>query len=95
MRKDIFIVGARLLGLWQLIGALSPLSYLVGTEFGFVHPQITTQEYNAVALVVHLLTGLYLLFRPHQLFGVLDRLEPSVGPSESSGDAPGAGQPPA
>ena len=76
MRKDIFIVGAKLFGIWQLLGALSPLAYMIGFWIGYIHPQAYTQEYNVLTFIVHLVTGLILLFRTDRIFRLLDRLEP-------------------
>ena len=76
MRKDIFIVGARLLGIWQLLGALNSLAYMVSYWSGPTRPPSYTQEYNVLTFIIHLITGLYLLFRTHRLYDVLVRLVP-------------------
>jgi hypothetical protein len=76
MRKDIFIVGARLLGIWQLLGAIRSFAYMVGGWVGYIRQQSSTQEYNNLVFIVDLVTGLYLLFRTHSLFHLLDRLKP-------------------
>lgn len=75
MRKDIFIVGTRLLGIWQLLGALTPFAYIIGYWFGYIRPQPYTLEYNVLTLIVHLITGLYLLFRTQNLYDLLNRLK--------------------
>ncbi len=74
MRKDIFIVGAILLGLWLFIGAIGPLLYLLAMLFGSFHPQTEAQDYTLLNGVVHLLIGLYLMFRPDDVFNLLERM---------------------
>ena len=76
MRKDIFIVGARLLGIWRLLGALGSLAWIIAGWFGYVRAQSYSQEYYSVRFIVELATGLYLLFRTHHLFHLLERLKP-------------------
>jgi hypothetical protein len=76
MRKDIFIVGARLLGIWQLLGAIRSFAYIASAWLGYIRPQSYTQEYNVLLFIVELVTGLYLIFRTHNLFHLVDRLKP-------------------
>lgn len=86
MRKDIFIVGARLLGIWQLLGALNSLAYIIADWLGKLHVPSSSEEYNTVHLIVQLGTGLYLIFRPYSLFNLLDRLkgeEPTPDPADA------------
>ena len=84
MRKDIFIVGARLLGIWQMLGAVRSLAYMISAWVGYTRPQSSTQEYYSLLFVVELVTGLYLLFRTHNLFHLLDRLKPEEDTVEQS-----------
>ncbi len=74
MRKDIFIVGARLLGIWYVIGAVGPCMYFLTGWFENYWPPSYNQEYNLVIGSVHLFTGLYLLFWTHNLFNFLERM---------------------
>ena len=76
MRKDIFIVGARLLGIWELIGAVSSFGWIITGWLGYVRPQSYSQEYYSVRFIIELAVGLYLLFRTHHLFHLMERLEP-------------------
>ena len=85
MRKDIFIVGARLLGIWQLLGAIRSFAYIASAWLGYIRPQSTTQEYNALLFIVELVTGLYLLLRTHNLFRLVDRLKEEEKTVEQDG----------
>ncbi len=82
MRKDIFIVGARLLGLWLLVGSINPLCYVIVTVFVRYQSQPYAQEYNIVNGIAHLLSGLYLVFRTNTLFHYLDRLADETSEEE-------------
>ena len=75
MRKDVFLVGARLLGIWQLLGGLGSLVWIIIVGLGYLHPQSYSQEYNSVNFIIHLATGLYLVFKTEHLFQLLDRLK--------------------
>jgi hypothetical protein len=74
MRKDIFIVGARLLGIWQLLGAVVSLVWIIAAWLGYLRAS-SSQEYNSVHFIVQLATGSYLIFRTHQLFHLMERLK--------------------
>ena len=76
MRKDLFVVGARLLGIWELVGAVSSLANIIAAWFGYLRPQSYSQEYSSLHFLVQLGIGLYLLFRTHRLFHLLERLKP-------------------
>jgi len=87
MRKDIFLVGTRLLGLWQLCGAMVSLVYLIGDYSGYVHPQASSHEYNLLRLGVELIIGLFLISRPQHIFNFAKQLsiiEDEDASSESS-----------
>ena len=74
MRKDIFIVGARLLGLSILTGALNPLAYVVSTWFIKYQTTPNALEYNFVNGLIHIIVGLYLLLGTNNLFNFLERV---------------------
>lgn len=74
MRKDIFIVGARLLGLSLLSGGINPLAYVVYTWISKYQPTPSAIEYNIINGLVHIFIGLYLLLRTNNLFNYLDRV---------------------
>ena len=74
MRKDIFIVGARLLGISILTGGLNPLAYVVSTWFTKYQPTPNAIEYNIVNGLVHIIIGAYLLLRTNNLFNFLERV---------------------
>ena len=76
MRKDIFIVGARLLGIWQLLASLTPLVSVIGFWGKSFSAQAYNQEYYILLFIVHLLTGQFLIFKAHSLYRLLDRLTP-------------------
>ena len=84
MRKDIFIVGARLLGIWQLLAGLSPLASILYAWLRPFQQHSYTQEYEIMIFAVHLLTGLYLLFRTDSLFRLMVRL--NSGDTAESGE---------
>ena len=74
MRKDIFIVGARLLGVWQLLAALSSFAYLVSFWYGYIQLPAYNQQYNNIRFVIELAGGLFLVFGAHFLYDQLDRI---------------------
>jgi hypothetical protein len=86
MRKDLFIVGVRLLGLWQLLGAVSSLAYMICFWYGYIQSQALGQEYNSIHFVVQLLTGIFLLFGTHYLFHLVDRIKPEEAPAEEESE---------
>jgi hypothetical protein len=73
MRKDIFIVGARLLSIWLLIEAINPLSYVIASWLGYFVINPYSQYYSIVSVIVHISTGLYLLLKTNELFYFLER----------------------
>jgi hypothetical protein len=73
MRKDIFIVGARLLSIWLLIDAINPLFYVIATWMGYLAANPYTQFYSLVSVIVHIVSGLYLLLKTNELFDFLER----------------------
>jgi nicotinamidase-related amidase len=79
MRKDIFVVGARLLGLWQLIGALSSLAYIASNWAGYFQPSSSASQYYYIKFLLELVVGIYFVFRPHQLFDVIEHLAARSG----------------
>jgi hypothetical protein len=74
MRKDIFIVGARLLGVWISIGAFNPLIYVLAAWSGFIQHQSAALDYNLLHGAVDVIAGLYLVFRTENLFDLLERV---------------------
>ncbi len=74
MRKDIFIVGIRLLAIWVLIEAIYPLIYVIGSWFGYFIRNNYSQEYYLINAIVHLVVGLYLLLKTNGLFDFLERV---------------------
>ena len=73
MRKDIFVVGCVLLGIWELVGALGSLSNLVGVWIWYTSPQSYNSKYYLLHLGVELFIGLYLILRPYDLFHFIER----------------------
>ena len=73
MRKDIFVVGCLLLGVWELAGALSSLANLVGVWIWYPSPQSYNSKYYLLHLGVELFIGLYLILRPYDLFHFIER----------------------
>jgi len=87
MRKDIFLVGTQLLGLWQLCGAMVSLVYLIGDYSGYVRPQAASHEYNLLRLGVELIIGLFLISRPQHVFNLARQLSITEDEDESGGSA--------
>lgn len=73
MRKDIFVVGARILGMWLLISAVNPITYVVASLFIKNQTPIFIQVTTIVNGLVHLIAGYFLLFKTNGLFDYLDR----------------------
>ena len=73
MRKDIFVVGCILLGIWQLAVALGSLANLVGVWIWYTSPQSYNSKYYLLHLGVELFIGLYLILRPYDLFHFIER----------------------
>jgi hypothetical protein len=84
MRKDIFIVGARLLSIWLLISAINPLFYVIATWIGYLALNPYTQFYSLVSAIVHLVAGLYLLLKTNELFDFLERTLSKVKNTEET-----------
>jgi hypothetical protein len=76
MRKDLFIVGARLLGIWQLLGAANSLASMIGFWYGYMQLPAYNQQYNNIHFVIELAGGLFLIFGTHFLFDLMDRIKP-------------------
>ena len=74
MRKDIFIVGARLLGIWELLGAVSSLAWLIANWMGYLQMQPSNKEYTAIHFIIQFLTGIFLLFRTDRLYDFVNRI---------------------
>ena len=72
MRKDIFVVGARLLGVWQLVDAIFSFANLVAHWIGYIQPQSYNHEHLLISFGIHLILGLYLVIRPYHLFHLLE-----------------------
>jgi len=84
MRKDIFLVGTRLLGLWQLCGAMVSLVYLIGEYAGYVQPQPSAHGYNLLRLGVELIVGSFFIFRPQNIFNLVKQLSVPEDEGESN-----------
>ena len=83
MRKDIFIVGARLLGIWQLLGAASLIAQYISIWAGLYKPSVSYQEsYAFVHMAVELVTGLYLIFSAYPLYDILNKVKEAAAPDE-------------
>jgi hypothetical protein len=68
MRKDIFVVGARLLGVIQLVDAIFSFANLFSHWIGYIKPQSYSHEHDLMNFGLHLIIGLYLMLRPYHLF---------------------------
>ena len=74
MRKDLFVVGATLLGVWQLVGAVGSLVYVLVNWLGVYQTSPASTQYNLIHAVYESALGLYLIFRPVQLFELIQTL---------------------
>jgi len=74
MRKDIFLVGIRLLGLWQLCGSIVSFTYIISDYIGLTRPQAYTHEYNLLRFGVEFIVGLFLILRPFNVFHFIQLL---------------------
>jgi hypothetical protein len=72
MRKDIFVVATRLLGVMQLVDAIFNLAYLVSHWIGYIKPQSYSHEHDLISFGIHLVLGLYFVVRPYHLFHLLE-----------------------
>jgi len=86
MRKDLFIVGARLLGIWILIGVINPISHIVAPIFIKTQPPTYVQLTNVVNGILHFIIGYFLLFKTNSLYKFLDRIltETEINNDENS-----------
>ncbi|HVN49612.1 MAG TPA: hypothetical protein VMU30_12430 [Bacteroidota bacterium] len=78
MRTDIFIVGARLLGVWQLVGAIETLAYLIFNWMKSYPMSPTNHEYQLIRVGVELFVGLYLVLRPYHLCNIIERFTETI-----------------
>ena len=74
MRKDLFLLGTRILGLMQLVSGVTSAVYLILEYSGYLHPQVPTHEYTLVRFGVELVIGLFLLLRPHVVYNFVKQL---------------------
>ena len=74
MRKDIFVVGTRLLGIWQLVGAVMSLAYMIFYWIGYFPGQPANREYSLIRFGIELLLGLILSLRPYTLYSLFERM---------------------
>lgn len=74
MRKDLFIVGSRLLGIWLLLGVISPVSYIVVTVFVPSKTPTIVQITNITNALLHVVFGLFLLVKTNSIYGYLHRI---------------------
>ena len=80
MRTDIFTVGARLLGVWQLIGAIETIAYLVYEWIRSYPIPAPNHEYQLIRFGIGLIVGLYLVLRPYHLSQLIKRFAESIPP---------------
>jgi uncharacterized membrane protein len=80
MRTDIFTVGARLLGVWQLVGALGTLAYLLYEWLRSYPLSTVNHEYQFIRFGIELIVGLYLVLRPYHLSQIIERFAETVPP---------------
>ena len=86
MRKDIFLVGIRLLGLWQLCGSIVSFAYIISDYTGLTRPQSYTHEYNLLRFGVEFIIGLFLILRPYNVFHFIQLLSASDDEDEANND---------
>ncbi|MGD0591716.1 MAG: hypothetical protein ABSA44_13110 [Bacteroidota bacterium] len=80
MRTDIFTVGARLLGLWQLVGAIETIAYLLYEWIRSYPLSAPNHEYQLIRFGIELIVGLYLVLRPYHLSQFIERFAETVPP---------------
>jgi len=71
--RDWFTVGARLLGIWVWLEAITSIRTLLDIRLGYFHPISTPSEIYFVSVIQHALVGSYLLFFGHHLAGLIYR----------------------
>ena len=76
MRKDLFIVGARLLGILLLADTLVPIVNLIGYWTKYMDLSEYNLKYLLIMLLTHLAAGIYLIGRAHKLYNFLNRFLP-------------------
>jgi hypothetical protein len=74
MRKDLFIVGARLLGLWLIVSAMNPFLSYVATLFIKTPSPSYFQITNILNGLFHAGVGLYFLLGTNNLYNFLERV---------------------
>jgi len=74
MRKDIFIVGARLLAIWLLIEAVNSFTFVIGYWLGYFNRSSFSYDYSLINLIIRLIAGIYLLLKTNELFNFLERI---------------------
>ena len=77
MRKDLFLVATRLIGLWQICGSLVSFAYIISDYIGYIRPQSYSHQYYMLRFVVEFLIGLFLLIRPNRVLGFVEFLTPN------------------
>ncbi len=87
MRKDIFVVGVRLLGVWQLVGAVVSLCNIIFVWLGYYKAQSIQSEYTIIHFGVQLVIGLYLILRPYHLFHFIERFAEKDDKEQEEPDA--------
>ena len=73
MRKDIFVVLIRVLGVWKLLGSLNQLASLISQWIGYMPPQTTATHYLLLHFGLEFIIGLYFVLRPYHLFHLIER----------------------
>jgi hypothetical protein len=84
MRKDIFTVGARITGIWQLLAALNTFSSLLSAWLGWLRaPGYGNESATFLHFGLQLFTGLFLVFRSDTLYNLLSQLDEPAEPVET------------
>ena len=87
MRKDLFVVGVRLIGILLLADALVPIVNLIGYWAKYIDLSKINLQYILITIITHLAAGIFLLGRTHSLFNFLDRLLPEPEESKEEEEA--------
>jgi hypothetical protein len=75
MRKDIFVVGVRLLGTWFIVGSILPLVTITSEYFGYIHLGEYGHASNILHFCVDFIVGAFLILRTHNIFRLIELLK--------------------
>ena len=73
MRKDIFVVSIRVLGIWQLVGSFGQLASIISQWIGYMPSQANATHYLLLHFGIEFVIGLYFVLRPYHLFHLIER----------------------